>query len=99
MEHETTLGAKLASMIVAPDLWATAAVSYLDALPQTKLKRTDATSADDLHEWNTILIERLAGSEAEPLLDQLVAHPAFAGEESTALKHILAQRRGDADVR
>lgn len=53
--------------------------------------RSGGATASDLREWNTLLIERLVGSDAEPLLDQLVTHPVFAGRESAALKELLAR--------
>lgn len=51
----------------------------------------------DLAEWHGLLLERLAGSEAEDRLDRLASHPALAGPELTFLQARLARQRGDLD--
>jgi hypothetical protein len=51
----------------------------------------------DLAEWHGLLLERLAGSEAEDRLDRLAGHPALAGPELTFLRARLARQRGDLD--
>jgi hypothetical protein len=56
--------------------------------------------ASNLSEWHGLLLERLAGSEAEDDLDRLVSHPALGGPERTFLQARLAHQRGDtADAR
>ncbi len=54
--------------------------------------------ASNLAEWHGLLLERLAGSEAEDHLDRLVSHPALGGPERTFLQARLARQRGDADA-
>jgi hypothetical protein len=51
----------------------------------------------NLAEWHELLLDRLAGSEAEDRLDQLAGHPALAGPELTFLRAWLARQRGDLD--
>ncbi|HUY49398.1 MAG TPA: hypothetical protein VMV92_27350 [Streptosporangiaceae bacterium] len=51
----------------------------------------------DLAEWHELLLDRLAGSEAEDRLDRLVSHPALAGPEFTFLRARLGRQRGDLD--
>ncbi len=51
--------------------------------------------ASNLAEWHGLLLERLAGSEAEDHLDRLVSHPALGGPEHTFLQARLARQRGD----
>ena len=48
-----------------------------------------------LAHWHALLLDRLAGSEDEVLLDRLVGHRALAGPERTFLHAQLAHRRGD----
>lgn len=45
-----------------------------------------------------MLLDRLVGSEDEPLLDRLVWHRALAGPELTFLQAQLAHRRIDAPL-
>jgi hypothetical protein len=52
----------------------------------------------DLAEWHSLLLERLAGSEAEDRLDRLARHPALGGPELTFVQARLAQLRGDTDA-
>jgi hypothetical protein len=52
----------------------------------------------DLAEWHDLLLERLAGSEAEDRLDRLTRHPALGGPELTFLQARLALERGDRDA-
>src|SRR5215472_7280300 len=66
--------------------------SYLDS----DYRRSDRTR--DLAEWHSLLLERLAGSEAEDRLDRLAGHPALGGPELTFLQARLAQLRGDTDA-
>jgi hypothetical protein len=51
----------------------------------------------DLAEWHGLLLDRLAGSEAEDRLDRLVRHSALGGPELTFLQARLARERGDLD--
>ncbi len=51
----------------------------------------------ELAEWHELLLDRLAGSEAEDRLDRLVSHPALAGPELAFLRARLADQRGDLD--
>ncbi len=51
----------------------------------------------DLAEWHAILLDRLAGSEAEDRLDRLAAHTALGGPERTFFQARLAQLRGDIE--
>ncbi len=64
--------------------------------PDSDYRRTDRTR--DLAEWHLLLLERLAGSEAEDRLDRLAGHPALGGPELTFLQARLAQIRGDTDT-
>ena len=64
--------------------------------PDPDYRRSDRTR--DLAEWHSLLLERLAGSEAEDRLDRLAGHPALGGPELTFLKARLAQLRGDTDA-
>lgn len=64
--------------------------------PESDYRRSDRTR--DLAEWHSLLLERLAGSEAEDLLDRLAGHPALGGPELTFVQARLAQLRGDADT-
>ena len=66
--------------------------SYVDS----DYRRSDRTR--DLAEWHSMLLERLAGSEAEDRLDRLAGHPALGGPELTFLQARLAQLRGDTDA-
>jgi hypothetical protein len=52
----------------------------------------------DLAEWHSLLLERLAGSEAEDRLDRLARHPALGGPELTFVQARLAQLRGNTDA-
>ena len=66
--------------------------SYLDS----GYRRSDRTR--DLAEWHSLLLERLAGSEAEDRLDRLAGHPALGGPELTFVQARLAQLRGDTNA-
>ena len=66
--------------------------SYLDS----DYRRSDRTR--DLAEWHSLLLDRLAGSEAEDRLDRLAGHPALGGPELTFVQARLAQLRGDTDA-
>jgi hypothetical protein len=64
--------------------------------PDSDYRRSDRTR--DLAEWHSLLLERLAGSEAEDRLDRLAGHPALGGPELTFVQARLAQLRGDTDA-
>src|SRR5262249_56330774 len=64
--------------------------------PDSDYRRSARTR--DLVEWHSLLLERLAGSEAEDRLDRLAGHPALGGPELTFLQARLAQLRGDTDA-
>ena len=61
--------------------------------PDPHYRRRDRTR--DLAEWHSLLLERLAGSEAEDRLDRLATHPALGGPELTFIRARLAQLRGN----
>jgi hypothetical protein len=106
-QKETSLATVLKGMLTVTDMWVTFAKHYLDALDRTpasndtrkyswnsgdyaRQKRTD-----DLAEWHGMLLARLADTEAEDLLDQLVQHRALGGPELDFLRARLAHQRGD----
>ncbi len=105
--RETSLARVLSELLVVPDLWAEFAGHYLDALDRIadggrdkrrRQLRGRKQRAEDLSEWHAVLVERLAGSEYEELLDRLVAHPALAGPERTFLQARLARERGEQET-
>lgn len=104
--RETSLATVLSELLVVPDLWTKAAGHYLDALDrvaeggrdQRRGRRGHQRRAEDLSEWHALLVERLAGSDQEVLLDRLVAHPAQAGPELTLLQARLARDRGELQI-
>lgn len=61
--------------------------------PDSGFVRKDRTR--DLAEWHALLLEQLAGSEAEDRLDRLVGHPALGGPELTFVQARLAELRRD----
>lgn len=106
-QKETSLATVLNGMLTVTDMWVTFAKHYLNALDHTprnadtrgrswnssdyaRQKRTE-----DLAEWHNILLARLADTEAEDLLDQLVRHRALGGPELDFLQARLAHQRGD----
>jgi hypothetical protein len=112
-EKETSLASVLARMLRVPDTWTVFADRYLDALGEVAGAETKPQSgrswdyrdssyvrgqrAGDLAEWHELLLDRLAGSEAEDRLDRLVRHPALGGPELTFLRARLARQRGNLD--
>jgi hypothetical protein len=64
--------------------------------PDSDYRRSERTR--DLAEWHSLLLERLAGSEAEDRLDRLARHPALGGPELTFVQARLAQLRGNTDA-
>ncbi|MCB0909567.1 MAG: hypothetical protein KDB63_20900 [Nocardioidaceae bacterium] len=95
-QHETSLANVLARLLVAPESWTAAARRYLDELDRFG-GRGRQQRAEDLAEWNALLIDRLLGSDGEELLDRLVAHPALAGRQAAVLRAHLMMRRGESD--
>lgn len=53
--------------------------------------------ARHLAEWHAMLLDRLAGSEAQDRLDRLAGHAALGGPEHTFFQARLAQLRGDME--
>ncbi len=104
--RETSLARILADLLVVPDLWGAVAHHYLQALDQAPTGRGDGhprrrgrqQRAEDLREWNAMLIERLVGSDHEDLLDRLVIHAALGGPELMFLQAQLARRRGEEEA-
>jgi hypothetical protein len=109
-DKESSLAEVLAGMLVAPDHWDSFAAAYLEALdqcPETvaartqpaggRINRTRTDRARALAQWHGMLLDRLAGSESEHLLDRLVEHPALAGSERDFIAAQLATRRGEQD--
>lgn len=107
---ERSLGEVLAGMLHAPDHWRGVAAHYLDALDQlgagdTTRTRPNRPAADRTREdraralagWHGMLLDRLADSESEQLLDRLIVSPALAGPELTFVEARLASLRGDQD--
>lgn len=105
-EREVSLASALCRFLVTPDLWTGVAGHYLDALDRVARDGSDRKRrgrggeqrAQDLSEWNAILVGRLADSERETLLDRLVTHRALAGPELTFLQAQLARERDDLEA-
>ena len=99
-QRETSLAAVLADMLRVADAWVGFADAYLDALDDTassqrrtaqhRERRTGA-----LAEWNLLLLDQLADTDAEDRLDRLTHHPALGGPEQQYLQARLTHRRGD----
>jgi hypothetical protein len=111
-EKETSLASVLARRLRVPGTWTVFADRYLDALSEVARTDAQAQArrswdhhesnirrqrASDLAEWHELLLDRLAGSEAEDRLDRLVRHPALGGPELTFLRAQLARQRGNLD--
>ena len=102
-DKETPLADVVAAMLPVPDAWAAFAASYLDALDtihaaarrSTRRARGERTQA--LARWHRLLLDRLADSEGDALLDRLVTHPALGGPELTFVQARLTHRRGETD--
>lgn len=107
-EKESSLAEVLAGMLHAPDHWSGFAARYLEALDELAdggggrtrtvgaapdRRRTDR--ARTLAQWHGMLLDRLADSESEHLLDRLVVHPALSGPELRFVEAGLAARRDD----
>lgn len=109
---ETTLASVLGRMLRAPDAWTAFAGRYLDALEKiasAELRRNPRAShggcgrdsrrqrTDNLAQWHALLLERLAGSDAEALLDRLAGHRALGGPGLIFVQAQLAHLRGQDD--
>jgi hypothetical protein len=107
-EKETSLADVLARMLPGLDAWAGFTDRYLDALDRfardgaARPKRSWGSDdyarerrTGDLAEWHLLLLEKLAGSEAEDRLDRLTDHTALGGPELVFLRAQLAHQRGD----
>ena len=113
-KKERTLAGVLAEMLTAPDMWTTFADRYLDALDGIARSEAAAPPSRDfgydsvtsgrrdrtgqLADWHEMLLERLAGSEADDRLDRLVQHPALTGPDLVFLRARLAAQRDDPDL-
>lgn len=53
--------------------------------------------AENLTEWNELVLDRLQGTDAEDRLHRLVHHPAFKGVHGTFLQAKLAHLQGDQE--
>ncbi len=104
--RENSLASVLSQLLVVPDLWTEVARHYLDALDrvaeggrdQQRGGRSRQQRAQDLSEWNALLVGRLVGSDREELLDRLVENPALAGPELLFLQARLARERGELEA-
>lgn len=109
-EKEMSLAEVLVGMLHAPDHWTGFAARYLDALDQfgaddigrtrqnrSAAKRTRENRAHALAGWHGMLLDHLADSESEELLDRLIASPALAGPELAFVDARLAALRGNHD--
>lgn len=105
-DAEVPLTHVLAPMLQVADQWEVFAVRYLEALDELvepgerrvrhrPMDRDRRDRADRLEGWHGVLVDRLVGTDAEGLLDRLVAHAALAGPEVTFLRAQLAERGGD----
>jgi hypothetical protein len=113
-QKESTLASVLAGMLTAPDMWATFADCYLDALDAIARSEAAAPPSRDfgydakslgrrdrtrnLADWHELLLDHLAGREADDRPDRLVHHPALDGADLVFLQARLAARRDDRDL-
>lgn len=65
---------------------------------QRRGSRSRQQRAEDLSDWNALLIGRLSASDHEDLLDRLVEHPALAGKGRIFLQAHLARERGELET-
>jgi hypothetical protein len=109
-QKETTLAAVLNGMLTVPDAWVTFAGHYLDALDAVVAgdgvrdrawRRADHVReqrAGDLAGWHALLVQQLADTDGEGLLDRLVEHQVLGGPELDFVRARLAHQRGDDDA-
>lgn len=106
--RERSLAQMLAGMLQAPDHWAGFAACYAGALDAVAAGEEGGTRrrgwptgrerqerARALADWHGMLLDRLASSEAEGLLDRIAGHPALGGPELVFVQARLADLRGD----
>jgi hypothetical protein len=97
-DKETLLASVLSRMLRVPDTWtvfaeaATSASRRSYSYPDWDSRPSERTG--NLAEWHSLLLEHLAGSQAEDRLDRLVSHPALGGLELSFVRARLAQLRG-----
>jgi hypothetical protein len=104
-ERETTLAHVIAGMLPGDDAWGQFTDDYLRALDRAAERQggagargtTRSDRAEELSEWNSLLLERLPGGDYEDRLDTLVQHRGLAGPERTFLQAQLHERRGERD--
>lgn len=108
-DKEASLASVLSRMLRIPDTWTVFADCYLDAdrpgrrghvrsrwsytYPDSDSHRSERTR--NLAGWHSLLLEHLAGSQAEDRLDRLVSRPALGGPELIFVRAQPAQLRGD----
>ena len=110
-EKETSLTTVLVGMLSAPDAWTTFTTCYLTALDhQAATTSTRHTASWDSNNyrlaerartmagWHVLLLDRLAGSDDEALLDRIGDSPGLGGPEVTFFQAQLAHRRGDDET-
>ena len=107
-EHEVPLADVIAELLRTRgglDHWTAFADAYVTALgaaPKPSSYGWDREyglkrRTDHLSRFHELLLERLAGTEAEDRLDRIATHPALAGPELLFFQARLAHRRGDLD--
>ena len=84
--RERSLASVLAALLTSPDLWRAAAEAYVAALDRRRVAKptrddtwTVRLLAENLSEWNELLLERLTAPDEEDLVNRIVAHPALGG--------------------
>ena len=106
-EKESTLTTVLRRMLSIPDHWETFAAAYLAALDDAiegdvvgsksgwrSVRDRRRDRADSMAEWHQLLLDRLLGSEAHGLVEQLVVHESLDGPERTYLEAQLELHEG-----
>jgi hypothetical protein len=96
----------LARMLQPPDTWVGFTDAYLAALdrtagteaPSRRIGRSRDQRTEALAAWHLLLLDHLAGTEAEDRLDRLTRHSALGGPDLRFLQAQLAHRRGDLDT-
>lgn len=70
--REATLASTLAGFLTLPDLWTAAAESYLDIVEAGPGPRSaPRLRAQDMSEWNLLLVEHLEVSDEAELLERI----------------------------
>ena len=104
--RENSLASVLSQLLVVPDLWTEVARHYLNALDrvaeggrdQQRSHRSPQRRAEDLSEWNVLLVGRLFGSENEELLDRLHQPAGIERHPFMFLQARLARERGELET-